>query len=287
MKVVIIYNPNSTGGSKQNAAELARQLRAKSMTVSVLKTTHAGHGAEIAEKYAKQNEAIVLISSSGDGGYHEVVNGALKNGQSKLVVGVLASGNANDHSSALGGKSLAEAIYKQSFQKIDTIKVSATVKGQPWVRYAHSYAGLGVTATAAKRLTEERPNALTENWIVLHSLVSFNYAKIQEGTKTHRYSSILFGNIDRMSKIMKLSDNTSVKDGKFEFTAIRFRSKLRLIVYLFKAATVGLKKSTSRKSYRFKTINALPIQLDGEVYTIDKNTNVKVESVKQNLHCVL
>lgn len=287
MKVVIIYNPNSTGGSKENAAELARELRAKSIEASVRKTTHAGHGEEIAETYAKRNEDIILISSSGDGGYHEVVNGALKNGQSKLVVGVLASGNANDHSSALASDSLVKAITKGLFQTIDTIKITSTVQGQPWVRYAHSYAGIGVTATAAKRLTEERPNALTENWIVLHSLFSFTYAKILEGQKKHRYSSIIFGNIDRMSKVLKLSDESSVRDGKFEFTAIRFKSKLRLIGYLFTAATIGLKDTRSIKKYSFKTIKALPIQMDGESYVIDKNTKVCVESMHRNLRCVL
>ena len=287
MNVVILYNPNSTGDSEKNAKQLARQLRAKSVAVRVQATSHAGHGEEIATKLAKQKTKTILISSSGDGGYHEVVNGVLAQEKSNLTVGVLPSGHANDHHSALGGDSLAKAILQGSTQTIDTIKVTATVKGKQWQRYAHSYVGIGVTANAAKRLTDERPNIFTEKWIVLHSLFSFSYVKLEEGNATRRYSSIIFGNIDRMSKVMKLSDGSSVRDGKFEMSAIRFRSKLRLLTYLITAATFGLKNTHSLEKFECTTLRALPIQLDGEVYLIDKNSSITIESVKRNLRCVL
>jgi len=288
MKVVIIFNPNSTGDSAANAKDLAKDLKAEGLDVTTRKTTHAGHGEEIVAKYAESGEKILLISSSGDGGYHEVVNGALNTTKkSNLIVGVLPSGNANDHHTAIGSGSLAESIKNKDFHYIDTIKVTATIKGQPWVRYAHSYVGMGVTAYAAKRLTEDRPNLFTEKWIVAHALLSFRYVKLKENNDTRRYSSVLFGNIDRMSKVVKLSENSSITDGKFEKSSIRFRSKLRLISYLITAATIGLKKSRSMKRYECVTVNPLPIQLDGEVYKIDAGTKIVVESVKRNLHCVL
>ena len=287
MKVVIIYNPNSTGDSEANAEKLAKELKDAAVDVSTRKTTHAGHGEEIAAEYVKNNEDIVLISSSGDGGYHEVINGALSGKNEKLVVGVLASGNANDHSTAIGSSSLAKAIVDKDFHHIDTIKVTSTVDGKPWTRYAHSYVGIGVVATAAKQLTEERPNIFTEKWIVARSLFSFSYVKLIEDGKTRRYSSMLFGNIDTMSKVLKLSENSSVTDGKFEMSRIRFRSKLRLIAYLISAATIGLKKSQSLQRHEWTTIKPLPIQLDGEVYIIDAHSKVVVESIKRNLYCVL
>lgn len=287
MKTVIIYNPNSTGSSESNAKQLARELREKGVEVTTRKTTHAGHGEEIAESYAKRDETLVLISSSGDGGYHEVINGALQHKTNNFVVGVLASGNANDHDSALGSGSLAQSIEKKKFQRIDTIKVSATMSGKPWVRYAHSYVGMGVTAVAAKKLTEDRPNLITEKWIVLKSLFSFRYIKLRVEGDNRRYSSILFGNIDRMSKVIGLSDNTSVTDGKFEMSAIRFRSKLRLIGYLFGAATIGVKNSHSIKKFECIATRSVAMQLDGETVVIDAGSPITIESVKQNLHCVL
>lgn len=288
MKIVIIFNPNSTGDSEANAKNLAKDLKKAGLDVQTRKTTHAGHGEEIALDYAKSGEKILLISSSGDGGYHEVINGVLSlSKKSGLIVGVLPSGNANDHHSAIGSGSLVESIKNKDFHFIDTIKVSATIKGKPWVRYAHSYVGVGVTAQAAKRLTEDRPNLFTEKWIVLHALLSFRYIKLKEAGKTRRYSSVLFGNIDRMSKVVKLSENSSITDGKFEKSSIRFRSKLRLISYLITAATVGLKKSESMDRYECITVKALPIQLDGEVYVIDAGSEVVIESMKRNLHCVV
>jgi len=287
MKVVIIYNPNSTGDSKSNAMKLARQLRKYNVEVEARATEYAGHGEEIAARFAKENKEIILISSSGDGGYHEVVNGALSSKKTKLVVGVLPSGNANDHHSALGTGELAESIRDGKFHLIDTIKVSAKIRGKRWERYAHSYVGMGVTAVAAKRLTLERPNIFTEKWIVARSLFSFKYAKLRVRRDNKRYSSIIFGNIDRMSKVMTLSRGASVTDGKFEMSSIRFRSKLRLILYLVTAATKGLKDSKSMSKFICFTYNSLPIQLDGEVYTIDARSKIKVTSEKQNLRCVI
>lgn len=287
MKVVIIYNPNSTGDSEANAKDLAKQLKNNGIDVTTRETTHAGHGEEIAADYAKRDEKIILISSSGDGGYNEVANGALAHENKNLVVGVLASGNANDHASAIGSSSLAQAIIKEKIQKIDTIEVTATVNGKPWKRYAHSYVGIGVTAKAAKRLTEDRPNAFSEKWIVVHALFSFSYAKLKEEDKTRRYSSLLFGNIDRMSKVLKLSQNSSVTDGKFEMSSIRFRSKFRLLAYFLTAATIGLQKARSLSEYECTTEKSLPIQLDGESFVIDAGSAIQIRSVKQNLRCVL
>lgn len=287
MNVVIIYNPNSTGDSKANAQALAEELKAKNIHVAMQATTHAGHGEEIAKELAKKDEEVILISSSGDGGYHEVVNGALAYETKNLVVGVLRSGNANDHYSALGSDSLAEAIKSKAYQHIDTIKVTAKVDGKDWTRYAHSYVGIGVTATAAKSLTEDRPNVVTEKWIVAKSLLSFKNVKIRVNGDTRRYSSLLFGNIGTMSKIMKLSQNGSVTDGKFDMSTIRFRSKFRLLAYLLTAATVGLRQSKQVQRFECVAVSKLPIQLDGEVATVDAGSTVVIESINQNLRCVL
>ena len=143
-----------------------------------------------------------------------------------------------------------------------------------------------MTAVAAKSLTDERPNIFTEKIIVLKSLFSLRSIKLKEKDKTRRYSSVLFGNIDRMSKIVKLSDDASVTDGVFEMNAIRFRSKLRLLGYIITAAALGLPRKKLR-SYTCVTKKALPMQMDGEVYLIDAGSIITVRSRKQLLRCVL
>lgn len=287
MKVVIIYNPKSTGAGHQNADALRDDLRSEGLAVEVRHTTHPGHGEEIARQLASEKEEIVLISSSGDGGYHEVVNGALSVPGSRLVVGVLPSGNANDHASSLGSGELLRSIREMKVKRIDVLKIEATVDKKVWTRYAHSYASIGITVAAAHQLTKQRPNVLTEKWIVARALFSFRSIKIRVSGKVRRYSSIVFSNIDRMSKVIKLSDSSSVSDGKFEMNAIRFGSRLRLVRYLLTAATVGLRRGTSVRRFVFYTIHPTPIQLDGEVYQLDPSSKVVVSSVPVALRCLL
>lgn len=288
MNVLILYNPNSTGDSKKNAEMLQRELRERQYSgdVKVVGTTHAGHGEEIAAEYAKSGEKVLIVSSSGDGGYHEVINGALSQDTSRVITGLLPSGNANDHHAEIGSKSIVDKIIENTFQAIDTIEVTAVINGKTWTRYAHSYVGIGVSPRTAKDLTDERPNIFTEKWLVARSLFSFSYLKIRENGKSRRYSSLVFGNVGTMSKIISLSEASSITDGKFEVNSIRFRSKIRLIAYLLRLTTVGAKSVASVREYTFTTIKPLLIQLDGEVYTIDSNTNVRIESVQQNLRCV-
>lgn len=288
MNVLILCNPNSTGDSKKNADSLQRQLRERqySGSVEIIETTHAGHGEEIAAEYAKSGKEVLIVSSSGDGGYHEVVNGALSENASRVITGLLPSGNANDHHAEIGSQSITDEIIENAFQSIDTIKVTSVINGKLWTRFAHSYVGIGVSPRTAKDLTDERPNIFTEKWLVARSLFSFSYVKIREQGKSRRYSSLVFGNVGTMSKIILLSKTSSVTDGKFEVNSIRFRSKIRLIAYLLKLTTVGAKSVASVEEYTFTTIKPLLIQLDGEVYTIDSSRDVRIESVRQNLRCV-
>ena len=290
MNILIIYNPNSTGDSERNARDLAQQLRelhSAAITVRLKQTTHAGHLEEIGREQARAGRDIVIISSSGDGGYHELVNGVLSEPKSRVITGVLPSGNANDHSGALASDDLAQAIVEKAYTRIDTLRVSAVVNGKPWVRYAHSYAGIGISAVAADDMTKHRPNALSEKWLLAKSLASFHSVKIVTAGRPRRYSSIMWSNIHRMSKVLILSDKTMPNDGLFEINAIRFRNKPFLLFHLLITATVGMKQYRTIDAYEFTTTRSTPIQLDGEVYTIDRGSRVAIEAVKQNLRCVL
>lgn len=290
MNVLVYYNPNSTGDSETNAREFVDALKESNtpnLTVHLKETTHAGHLEEIGQEHAKSGREIVIISSSGDGGYHELVNGALSDPKSRVITGVLPSGNANDHHGALGSDDLVKAIKKQKFTHIDTLLITARKDNKPWVRYAHSYAGIGISAVAADDMTNMRPNALSEKWLLAKSLASFHSIKIIIHGKKRRYSSIVLSNIHRMSKVLTLSDKGKPTDGKFEVNAIRFRNKPFLIFKLLVAATVGMKNYRTTDIYEFKTTRKTAIQLDGEVSMIDAGCDVKIESVRKNLHCVL
>lgn len=283
---IILYNPNSTGDSMANAEVLVQELTSAGIVAAALPTEHADHAEELGRQFAKDPSVKVVISASGDGGYHDLINGVLTVLDTRLSVAVLPSGNANDHATVLQQRPLAEALIDHKPQKIDLIKIQSTIDGKPWTRYAHSYAGIGVSAIAAHRITKERPSKLTEKWIVLHSLVSFHSVKLRRLGKVRRYSSVVFGNIGTMSKVIKVSEEASVFDGKFEVSVIRFRSKFRLLAYLFTAASVGLKVERAVEKYELETVRKTPIQVDGESFVIDAGAALTFESAPGALRCL-
>lgn len=288
-EIVIIYNPNSTGNGKANAMTLKKQLKKSgyASAITMRETESAGHAEDIAIEYTKLKKSVLLISSSGDGGYHELINGVVESGATNVTTGVLPSGNANDHYNALAGDNLAERIVAGKTRKIDVIKITSTINGKPWSRYAHSYAGVGLSPVVGQQLTQTDLNMFNEKWLVLKYLFKYTHATIRIKGKRKRYSSLVFSNIDHMSKILKLAKNSSIDDGKFEISAIKYRSKLYAIALLIKSAAVGLEEIGSYKTYSFKTIRPLLIQLDGEVYKLDRNSDVKVDSVAKILKTVL
>src|SRR4051794_35588548 len=112
--ICIIYNPNSTGPSEDLARKLADDIRTTGAEINLLPTEHAGHATELAFDIATRHDNPLIISSSGDGGYNEVINGALRAQENGAhpVCAVLPAGNANDHSHALSDRPLAEAVRK-------------------------------------------------------------------------------------------------------------------------------------------------------------------------------
>ena len=290
-EVVIIYNPNSTGSSKNNALSLKDDLEKAEFQapIKMYATTHAGHAEEIAQEYAASTKKILLISSSGDGGYHEMINGIIASSAVNITAGLIPSGNANDHYHALFGDkhNLVTSIVAGKVRTVDVIKVSSTIRNKPWSRYAHSYAGIGLTSAVGKKLTETNLNLLNEKWLVIKYLFTYTHATIKIDGRKRRYSSLVFSNIDRMSKVLKLSQSSSINDGKFEISSIKYRSKLYTMLLLIKSATFGVEELGSYDRYNFETTKRLLIQLDGEVYRLDRRSEVKVESVSGQLKTLL
>ena len=85
-RIAVIFNPKSTG----DAPALAEQLRAELATripgipVMMAPTEHAGHARDLARAAAATGRPL-LNSVSGDGGYNEVVDGAMAAGNDAMV----------------------------------------------------------------------------------------------------------------------------------------------------------------------------------------------------------
>ncbi len=97
-RVVLIFNPHSTGQAPQLAEELRADLigRLPGVQIAMMPTESAGHARGLALE-AAQVGLPLIVSVSGDGGYNEVVDGVMQSGNPDVICAVMADGNANDH----------------------------------------------------------------------------------------------------------------------------------------------------------------------------------------------
>ena len=289
--ISIIYNPKSTGSGEKLARELADQLASTSLKgmIKLLATKRAGHGEELAYKLAKASQHPLIISSSGDGGYHEVINGVMRAQRAGATptTCLVPAGNANDHYKNLPNTDVVKRITTADTSQIDLLRIKARRAGQDWERYAHSYIGIGLTPKVGQELNKVDLNPLNEPWVVLRALWRLGSIKILVDGQLKKYDSVVFSNVAKMSKILTLSDKADMFDGKFEIAAFPSRSKLELLGTLFRAATAGLNTHNQASTYSFQAIKPLAVQLDGEVFTIDADSNVTVESSPLALTCLI
>ncbi len=289
--ITIIYNPNSTGSGKSLAHELKQALAQQlpEREVKVKPTKYAGHAEKMAINLSKASRRPLIISASGDGGYHEVVNGIMKAqlDGAKPIAGLLPAGNANDHFHNLHDIDTADAIKKGIVKKIDLLKLVGTSEGQPLVRYAHSYIGIGLTPKVGQELNKTDLNMLREAWIVLKGLLFLEPVRIIINDKKRSFDSLIFSNVSKMSKVLTLSSTAKMTDGQFEVTAFKRRNKLKLIATLLRGATRGLVGGEQTTNYTFETLKPTIVQLDGEITTLDGHSQVIITLEHHALECIV
>ncbi|MDL5155153.1 diacylglycerol/lipid kinase family protein [Actinomycetospora termitidis] len=292
--VLLVYNPNSTGGGEGKAHTLARELRerAPELDVELVPTEYAGHARRIAESAARTYKPLV-VSVSGDGGYNEVVDGAMAGGdghRTGTVVAVTSAGNANDHRRVTRRRPLAEAIADGKVDHLDVLRLTI---GRNTPRYAHSYIGLGITPVVALALERGGKGSLRELVTTFREFLHFSPFEIEleafEGESRdgvgvgeylgpHRYDSLIVANLSEMAKYARLSEGDPA-DGRFEIVSIPHRGRVRLLFTGLRAAWKGLGWQPSARHLRFRTFGELPLQLDGEVIMLPGDTSVAVELV--------
>ncbi len=289
--IAIIYNPNSTGSSGKMAKELEAQIKERfpKQKVELIATERMGHAKELAYSIAMASKNPLIISSSGDGGYHEVVNGAMRAQEEGAhpTTGLLPAGNANDHYRNLHSENMLDRIEQQKSTKIDLLKITSVSGGEPIELYAHSYIGFGLTPFVGKELNKTKLNAMRESWLVVRSLFAMKSVKLKIDEQPRRYESVIFSNVDTMSKYLAVSEPSSVTDGKFEVTIFERRSKLQLIMTLLKASTQGVQEDHTVNEFSLQTVNKTLVQADGEIITLDANSNVDIEVESQVLECIV
>jgi diacylglycerol kinase (ATP) len=278
-RIVVIFNPESTGDAPQLAEQLCRDLeqRLPDVPIRLSPTQRAGHARELALEAAGTGRPL-LISVSGDGGYNEVVDGVMHADNPGAICAVLGAGNANDHRRATRKRPLAEAVVAGEIDRIDLLAL--TIGRGPDVRtqYAHSYIGLGLTPIVAVDLEKGGKGSFKEILSVIRTFARFrpHQIELEDGTR-RTFDSLLFANITEMAKYATLSENGRPDDGRFEVVTVPHSAKWRILAVAIKAAVRGLGPQPTATHYGFVTLKPTPLQLDGELLTLDAGTPVQVD----------
>lgn len=287
--IAIIYNPNSTGSSKTMAEDFKKGIedRMPTQKIKLMPTKYAGHGEKLAYKIAKRSKNPLIFSSSGDGGYNEVVNGAMK-AQNKgyaPTTGLLPAGNANDHYHNIHTDEIIDLIITNKPKRIDLLRISYTDNKKTKHRYAHSYIGFGISSMASQELNKTKLNRFNEAWLVIRTLFTINPVTLKIDQEAKKYDSVIISNVDRMSKYLTVSHPSDVNDGLFEVTISRHEHKLKLIALILRASLIKLKEDKRTDTFSLDTVEKTVAQTDGEVLNIDANTHVDITIEKQILNC--
>ncbi len=289
--ITIIYNPKSTRSSEKLARDMLEKLRTvlPKQKVELASTEYAGHAVTLAYQLAKASKHPLIISASGDGGYHEVVNGLMRAQREGAhpVAGLLPAGNANDHFHDLHTDDFVQEVVAGNENCIDLLKITATYNGQSLERYAHSYIGIGLSPKVGHDLNESKSKRFNDVLILLKDIWSFSPVRLKIDGHARAYDNLIFSNISKMSKVLTLSREARVDDGKFEVTAVYRRSKFKLFGVLLRASTAGLAGARQTDKFSFQTLQQTPIQLDGEVTTIDADTEATVSLEPKVLRCIV
>jgi len=278
-RIVIIFNPQSTGNAPQLAEELREDLgrRLPTVPLDLRPTRYAGHARELARAAAGTGRPL-LVSVSGDGGYNEVVDGVMQAGNDRAVCAVRAAGNANDHRRVTRRRPLADAIVAGDVHRIDLLRLTVGSGPAAGVRYAHSYIGVGLTPVVAVDLERGGKGSWREIVSVVRAFSRFRPFPIRlENGRKRNIDSLVFANIAEMAKYATLSAAGRPDDGRFEVITQRRTGKLRVLGTAVRAATRGLGPQPSATHYAFTTLAPMPLQLDGELLELEADTLVAVD----------
>ncbi len=283
-EVLIIFNPNSTGGqAEQKAQRMAERLRKRDLKVTIKATEHAGHAETIAYQASKKIKDVLIISASGDGGYNEVVNGVMRakteHPQINPVCAILPAGNANDHRRSVRKRPLTWAILHSEPEKMDLLQLTLKKDGKTTTHYAHSYMGIGITTHAANKLNKEKLGPIKEVVVVIRSIFTYHPVAIFEADgKLKRYDSLVFAIVPHMSKVLRTGNKADINNGSFRVSALPHRSQfwlfrivLNLMLFVF-----GLQSLPQQSSYDFSVPRNEQIHLDGEIMQLPSGAKATV-----------
>jgi len=286
-RVVLIFNPGKPGmGARIDEVRQSLADELPGLTLELMPSEFAGHARDLARLAAGKGSPLI-VSVSGDGGYHEVVNGVMDVPGSRAVCTVVPAGNANDHHRSMRTRSLPGAVRDGRVRHIDLLRIRFSGEIGEQTLYAHSYVGFGLTPLMAIGIENGRKGKILELVSVARTLSVLSPFELVRGDgATARFDSLILANISRMAKYGTVSEMGAPDDGRFEVVTLPHAGRWKMALMTLRAVTLGLGHQPSVSSYSFTTRDAVPCQIDGEIVHLPAATHVLVESARGALAVV-
>ena len=291
-RVVLIYNPLNRRVPLTLAESMRRELdrRLPDVPVVLVATEYAGHARELASAAAATGRPLI-VAVTGDGVYNEVVNGVLDVCGNVALLAVAAAGNANDHRRSTRRMPLVDAIVAARVtgraRYLDLLRLTVRSADGEWSQYAHSYIGFGLTPLMAVGLKRDRKGTLAELFSVMRTFTELTPVEIvRAGGRRELYDSLVFANVARMAKYGRLSNTGRPDDGLFEVVSSRHGHRWRIAAMALRAVTIGLGAQAHVSRVEFTTVNAVPVQIDGEVLQLERDSGLIIDCAPHALTTV-
>ena len=291
-RVVLVYNPVNRRVPLTLAESMRRALNSRlpDVPVGLLATKRAGHARELASAAAAAGRPLI-VAVSGDGVYNEVVNGVLDVSGNEALAAVAAGGNANDHRRSTRRMPLVDAIVAAHAsgraRHLDLLRLTVHWADGEWSQYAHSYIGLGLTPLMAVGLKRDRKGTIAELFSVLRTFTELTPVEVlRSGGQRELYDSLVFANVARMAKYGRLSNTGRPDDGLFEVVSCRHGRRWRVAAMALRAVTIGLRAQARVSRVELATLDAVPVQIDGEVLQLGPASGLVIDCAPHALATV-
>jgi diacylglycerol kinase (ATP) len=170
---------------------------------------------------------------------------------------------------------------------LDLSRLTVRSADSGWSQYAHSYIGFGLTPLMAVGLKRDRKGTIAELFSVLRTFTELTPVEIvRAGGRRELYDSLVFANVARMAKYGRLSNTGRPDDGLFEVVERRHGRRWQIAAMALRAVTIGLGAQAHVSRVAFTTVNAVPVQIDGEVLQLEPDSGLTIDSAPHALNTV-
>ena len=311
--VLCIANPAANrGGSRALQHHLRETAQAAGATWA--ETRYPRHATELAAQ-AGMNGTKIVVAIGGDGTVHEVVNGLMQIPQPiRPILSVLPAGTGNDF--ALGARLTVDPMRglkhvlgmkdegtRQSPipnpQSLTSIDIGWVQDQSGKSEYWDNTLGIGFDAAAnlqARRITNLRGFPMYLLAVLRTIAQNFNAANAEmlvDGVPlTQAVMMLTLGNGPREGGGFITTPSSKMDDGLLDFALVQQLSRFQMLQLLPKVMNgthIHSKhvRMGQAKSLQLKLDRALPIHIDGEVFSVDTSRELTISLLPSALQVLL